>query len=281
MPNTTSPSSPPVFPTWPMSSPANGEPDDATDLKNEVIVPTVNGIEAARLAVVGSVGARRVTCSDAATIVVHAPGSVVLRDGNGFWKTEQQLADFGAYTPVGIVASTGYYLYLMDNGSGALSVIHTANPPDAALQYENGSNQTKAFIGYFSTDASGNITKFETTGYHTILASRPTLGGGVSGNLMLDQGNATMDTTVSFTAAIPPQARRVVLHAYMQTSDASLQLGIVYSGVATRDGVFLDAENTRPTNGQVAIAPQTAAAFHYFVGTNNCLCSVFAAEYTL
>lgn len=278
MPATITPSTNLFFPPS-LIAPQNGE---ALDASQEIVLDQalLDGTAAARLALFGSVGVRRVSCSDSATITVHAPGSVVLRDANGLWRVEQQLTDLAPYTPAGIVPNTGYFLYVMDSGAGTLDVIHTANPPDAALGYEAGSNQQKAFLGYFSTDAANNILNFETTGLSTVIATRPALGGGATGNLMLDQGAATVNTMVAFTTAIPPQARTVVLDAYMQTSDMTTQLAIVYDGIATRSGVFLNAVTTRPTSGFMPLAPQAGATFYYFNSSANCATSVFCAEFS-
>ena len=276
MPATLTPGTP-IFPAS-LSAPQNAEPLDASVVQ-VLDQALLDGVAAARLALYGSVGQRRASCSDNATIVVHAPGSVVLKNGAGAWRVEQRLTDFAAYTPAATVASTGYYLYLQDDGAGALEVIHTTNAPDAALAYENGA-QTRAFIGYFSTDAANALLNFEITGLSTIISSRPGLGGGVTGNLMLDQGAATISTMVAFTTAVPPQARTVLLSSYMQTTDLSWQLSIVYDGVATRAGSFLNAVFTRPANAEVTIAPQGGAHFYYFGSTANCSTSVFAAGFS-
>lgn len=277
MPANLTPSANLFFPAS-LSVPLNGENLDASQ-EQQIDQNLLDGTAAARLALYGSVGNRRVSCADGATITVHAPGSVVLKNGAGAWRVEQRLTDFGAYTPGAIVASTGYYLYLQDDGAGALEVIHSTNAPDAALAYENGA-QVRAFVGYFSTDAANNILTFETIGLSTVISSRPTLGGGVSGNLMLDQGAATVNTLVAFTTAVPPQARTVLLSPYMQTTDATTELAIVYDGVATRAGLFLNAVTTRPANGYFPLAPQGGAGFYYFNSTANCATSVFCAGFS-
>lgn len=277
MPATLTPSANPVFPAS-LTAPLNGEALDATQ---EAVLDQalLDGVAAARNAGYGSVGSRRASCSDNATIIVRAPGAVVLKNGSGVWRVEQRLTDFGAYTPAAIVASTGYYIYLQDDGAGALEVIHSTNPPDAALAYENGA-QTRAFVCYFSTDAAGDILNFETTGLSTVIQSRPALGGGVSGNLMLDQGAATVNTVVNFTVAVPPQARTVQLDCYMQTSDMTQQLSVVYDGLATRSGLFLNAVTTRPVSGFMPLCPQTGATFNYLNSTANCATSVYCAEFS-
>lgn len=262
-----------------LTAPQNGETLDAS-VEQVLDQALLDGTAAARLALFGSVGRRGASCSDNATIIVRAPGSVVLKNGAGFWRVEQRLTDFGAYTPAGIIASTGYYLYLQDDGAGALEVIHSTNPPDAALAYENGA-QLRAFTGcYFSTNAAGAILNFESTGLSTVIQSRPALGGGVSGNLMLDQGAATVNTAVNFTAAVPPRARTVQLDAYAQTSDMTSQLVIVYDGIATRSGLFLNIITNRPASGFMPLAPQGGATFNYFGSSANCATSVYCAGFS-
>ena len=277
MPANLTPSANPRYPSS-LIAPLNGENLDASQ-EQVLDQALLDGTAAARIAAYGSVGSRRASCSDNATIVVRAPGSVVLKDGSGAWRVEQRLTDFPAYTPAAIIASTGYYLYLQDDGAGALEVIHSTNAPDAALAYENGA-QLRAFIGYFSTDAANNILNFETTGYSTTIQERPALGGGVSGNLMLDQGAAIVNTAVAFTTAVPPQARRVVLDAYTQTSDLTTQLVIVYDGLQTRSGLFLCPISTRPVSGFMPLCPQTGATFNYLNSSANCATSVYCAEFS-
>ncbi len=261
-----------------LSVPQNGDALNASQV-SLAFQNLLDGTAAARLALFGSVGHRGASCSDNATIIVRAPGSVVVRDANGFWRVEQRLTDFGAYTPAGIIASTGYWLYLQDDGAGALEVIHSTNAPDAAFAYELGA-QVRAFIGYFSTDAANNILNFESSGLTTVIQSRPSLGGGVTGNLMLDQGAATVNTAVNFTVAVPVGARNVLLDAYTQTSDMTSQLVQVFDGIATRSGLFLNVVTTRPSAGFMPLAPQSGRTFNYVGSSANCATSVFCAGFS-
>ena len=261
-----------------LSVPLNGDALNATQVML-AFQNLLDGSAAARLASFGSVGHRGASCSDNATIIVRAPGSVLLKNGSGIWKVEQRLTDFPAYTPVGIIASTGYWLYLQDDGAGALEVIHSTNVPDAAFGYELGA-QLRAFIGYFSTDAANNILNFESSGLSTVIQSRPALGGGVTGNLMLDSGAATVNTAVNFTVAVPPGARIVQLDAYAQTSDGTSQLVQVFDGIATRSGLFLNVITTRPSAGFMPLAPQTGRTFNYLGSSANCATSVFCAGFS-
>ena len=231
------------------------------------------------LASYGSVGRRRIACSDNSTIVVSAPAGVVLKVGT-VWSSRQQLTDFAAYSPAGIGANTLYYLYVRDNGAGALELVHSTTAPDSSLFYEAG-DQTRAFLCCFATDSGSHILNFATNGFTTLYGERTADGGGVDGNLMLDNSSAIVDSVQPFNASVPPQARMVKLQVSVQTTDVTVEQAIVSYLFSKQDCLILNCTNLRASRAQGEIYPATARQFRYLNTSANNLLSVWCAGYTL
>lgn len=148
-------------------------------------------------------------------------GWIGLQNSTGVWTA----LNHNAATPFDIVANQGgsltpdtmYFIYAYEN-AGVIAFTASITAPTAELLYKydgvSAPDPKYAFITTVFADDAGNPLKFTHTGRKYMYTDRTNDGGGTDGNLTLDAGHATVQTTISFVGALPSYA----LTAYLNIS---------------------------------------------------------------
>lgn len=147
-------------------------------------------------------------------------GWVGLVNSAGKWQVYYHAgATINATTVFGaaLAANTRYYLYVYESG-GVLAYEVTTTAPDAEHLYKAG-GQTHAFISTFSTYGT-NVAIYQQNGRNYCIAEIAAIGAGPQGNIVLDGGNAIVQTTIPLAPAVPPGAISVFLQLQLQATGA-------------------------------------------------------------
>lgn len=224
----TLPITPATAPAWPytQNSPANGDPLDATQLRNDIETPFLDGIYGAQLNAYGRTWRRavRAFAPGSPDLLVSPMGSIQVTSG-GIWYTIRHLTatqfDVTAKGAI-LAANTRFYVYAYKSG-GSLDFAVSTTAPDAALMYEGGANGTDyAFIGTFICNAAATIMQYTQEDNVYRYTDRGATGGGAVDNLILDGTNAAVATAVAYGTSLPVppavRAQRVLIEVRLQSA---------------------------------------------------------------
>lgn len=216
------PSGAPVFPST-QNSPANGDPLDATQLRNDIYVPFLDGIEGARLLLYGGGFYPRVKATSNTVMVIQPMGAAIAKVGPNWRVVAHTIAtpiDPLALAGGAFAANTRYYVYVNLVG-GVITWSVSTTAPDAGYRYKTGDEQYQ-FVTTFYTDLFMNLIPYTQSGktYLTKKISPSTQ--------QLSGGNATVPTAVSFSAYVPTNASSVLLQLVF-VPNAGLATAYLYS----------------------------------------------------
>lgn len=259
------PITPAAAPTFPatQNSPANGDPLDATQLRNDIETPFLDGIEAARLLLYGG-GFRRTVSATSNTVMVIQPlGAVVVKVGTAWQTVAHTVATTidplalagGAFAP-----STRYYVYVSVVANAIVWSVSTT-APDANRRYKAGDEQYQ-FITTFYTNAAFNLLTYKQDDRQYSYTMRSGTGGGTDGNLFLDIGVATFFTTVPLGPSVPSGATNIIVHG---TSIANAGGAYVQMGSGGTLGIQGTQLTLTPLN---VVATYFAGQFTIMTGTD-------------
>lgn len=250
----------------------------------------LNGMSAAQLQLYGQIAQRVITCVSNTEIILQVTGSYVLTDG-GVWTVVDKRAvvtnpwtrQYYSWDPTAYITlnpNKRYWMFLIAAAPYAYFEEDTGlNGPCPDLFY--GGSTDQLFLTSFYTDSAGDILKYEQLGRSVQYLDHTSTGGGVDGNLMLDSGNATSATDVSYTDAIPPYAQRILVDFEINGSPAAGSIG--NTAAATRSVLYADGSTTTQAAAQVSLSRVVTTAgyrkFWYVVDSASTHANVWVAGY--
>ena len=268
------PSGAPLFPST-QNSPANGDPLDATQLRNDIEVPFLDGIEGARLLLYGGGFYPRVKATSNTVMVIQPMGAVIAKVGTDWQVVAHTVAttiDPQTLAGGAFAANTRYYVYV-NLFAGVITWSVSTTAPDAGYRYKTGDEQYQ-FVTTFYTDTGPNLIPYTQSGktYLTKKFSPATV--------QLSGGNATVPTAVSFSAYVPTNASSVLLQLVF-VPNADLASAYLYSYDLTSLTMWGDA-----ASGSNYIYTQVEAStldggFGYVVSNALDQLNVYALGFTL
>jgi hypothetical protein len=124
----------------------------------------------------------------------------------------------------GLMASTRYWLYAIDD-AGAIAFEVSTTGPEEGLLFKMG-DASRWFVSTFSTDPGANLIAFEHVDNEWTLSTNQPI---------LNAGSSTTVTPIVLGTAYPPQASRVYYSAYINSSLLGNYADIIEGGyVRTR-----------------------------------------------
>jgi len=275
------PSGAPFFPST-QNSPANGDPLDATQLRNDIETPFLDGIEGARLLLYGGGFYPRVKATSNTVMVIQPMGAAIAKVGTNWRVVAHTIAttiDPLALAGGAFAANTRYYVYV-NLVAGVITWSVSTTAPDAGYRYKTGDEQYQ-FVSTFYTDHVPDLLTYTQSGKTYTYATVTATGGGVRGNILLDAGTAIAITNVvTVGGAIPAGASEYRLYGQSMTAAVA---GVVYLGDP------LPSPNSRifyPPGGILTPYTQetTWAAppqLQYFVDAGTTALNLWALQFTL
>ena len=271
MPLAQAPSATPTFPST-IAPPYDGDPLSATQLRVDDLTPLQNGVEAARLMLYGGGIKRRVL--GVSNTVLTISGMAVLANLAGTWTVVNLAA--GSVNPTvlsgGFSNSTRYWVYVKINAGPTAAVIVSTDPPDAGLNYRTG-DESALWLSTFVVSSAGHLVTYTQSGldfqYDHYASDDP----------LLNNGNATVNTTVALNYQIPSQASAFSYYASTPSTVAGRQARILNAGGNTITTIFTDTGYAASMNGRMAL-PGTHQ-FNYYVDDAAQGLTVVATGFTL
>lgn len=278
------PSGAPFFPST-QNSPANGDPLDATQLRNDIEVPFLDGIEGARLLLYGGGFYPRVKATSNTVMVIQPMGAVIAKVGTDWQVVAHTVAttiDPQTLAGGAFAANTRYYVYA-NLVAGVITWSVSTTAPDAGYRYKTGDEQYQ-FVTTFYTDHVPDLLTYTQSGKTYTYATVTATGGGVRGNILLDAGTATIATNVvTVGGAIPTGASEYRLYGQSHTAAVA---GVAYLGPAPvpspNSRVFLPPGGPfAPYTQETTWAGITTTTLQYFVDAGTTALSLWALQFTL
>lgn len=274
------PAGAPVFPST-QNSPANGDPLDATQLRNDIETPFLDGIEGARLLLYGGGFRRRVSATSNTVMVIQPLGAVMVKVA-GQWQvvTHTVATTINPQTLAGgaFAASTRYYVYV-NVVAGAIVWSVSTTAPDAGLRYKTGDEQYQ-FITTFFTDSSNNMLLYSQEDSEYLYSDAGAYTG-VDGNQLMDLGVATVNTNVPFTAglAVPAGASAVLFLAAIGAAGTAQACFIRPAG--GNRGLSVQSDGTHASTAQGWMSLVSGYSFDYLTSNAGAPVNVWALGFRL
>ncbi len=270
------PAATPNFPTS-LTVPSNGDPLLADVFQANVEQPVLDGIGAARLALLGGGVRRRVICTSNTSLVIQPMGAVVATVGGVTSVVAHSVATtLNPLTAVTLAANTRYWVYAQLSGTPATLafIISTDAPTTPGLAYRTG-DASALYVSTFHTDGSSNIVLYSQSDNQYDFAEP-----GSTGTAILTAGNATVSTVVSFDAKVPTGISKATIRAsYSSTVVTVIQVlsnsgsSALLSNETTNTGTGTDAHFSTSTVGGLSV--------QYLVGDAAATLSLHLTGFTL
>jgi len=272
----TTPINPTTPPTWPLTLTGPSDGEIATSLTvNGPFQSLINASESARLITYGQTR-RYMTLDDAGNLSVGPLIAVTLKTG-GVWQTYSSTVPLTKALS-GLTANVLYNVYVYY--SGGLQIQVSTDVVDDTRSYKDG-DEGYVFVGYVLQDSFGNTVPATFDGKTYTYYSLSVSGGGVEGNLVLDNGSSTVVTPVPLNC-VPSYALSATLSATAQLTAATS-----YTLIASTAGKNLQtlqtwaAGNTNIANAPVLAPFQGTARVDYFVATGADVLLIWVTSFTI
>ena len=240
----------------------------------------LNAVNAAQTQQYGTISRIRIISDDGVNISVQPFGGFSVDDAGVATAYKNTGTSFGfnaasKLQPAGpLLANTVYWLYMGYSGGLFFEVrekgVSVADDPDSGLFYAT-SGTDRLFLGYFITDLTAAIVAYKQYGGTIHFTGRSARGLGVNGNLILNNGNATVRTAVSFSNAAPfhlDVGTLVTFEGQLDTADVTLDYGFVGETGVTPYSCLFQGKNSligygqgRVAGGQLDYSVSAATAF--------------------
>lgn len=269
----TTPINPTSPPTWPLTltGPSDGEPATAVTV-NGPFQSLIDASESARLITYGQT--RRYMSVDGANNVSVGPLIAVTLKTAGVWQTYTNTVAL-TKALIGLANNTLYNVYVYY--SAGLQIQVSLDPVDATRSFKDG-DEGYVFVGYVMTDVSATTVPAQFNGTTYTYLRQTALGGGITGNLVLDQGSATSPAAVPL-GCVPSYAH-----------SASFIMKVVLFGangnfvlVSAAGDQLLSVELLNAVKISVlqATSPLTSATVSYFGPGFTDLTSLWVSSFTI
>lgn len=229
----------------------------------------------------------RVWCDAAPDVVIAPLGWVFLKDSGGDWLALEHsspttfdvqaeiISVYGA-----VASSTRYYIYAYESASAIAFTVSTT-APDSALNYQSG-DEKYVFVSMVFTNSGSSIISFSHYGRRYLYLGRQTTGGGNVGNLLLDGGNATVQTSINLNQSMFRNlALTLILHCRYSGSGVS---GAAYIGpvgfVYEHLGIFVDVGQFSSAQVEIPIVPASTTQIDYKITDNTNLLYIWTSGFT-
>jgi hypothetical protein len=199
--------------------------------------------------------------------------AVTLKTG-GVWQTYTNTVAL-TKALIGLANNTLYNVYVYY--SAGLQIQVSLDPVDATRAFKDG-DEGYVFVGYVMTDVAGTTVPAQFNGTTYTYLRQTTLGGGITGNLVLDQGSATSPTAVPL-GCVPSYAQSAsfIMKAVLFGANGNFVL------VSAAGDQLLSIELLNATKITVvqASSPLTSASVSYFGPGAFDLTSLWVTSFTI